>query len=60
MEKVMPSFEYEPLILSLKLKTSYGDIDGVGPLSTRVIEEPGNFRGGKDIPRREAVEQIVE
>jgi hypothetical protein len=36
MEKVIPSFEYEPLVLSPKLKTSYeeedrGDIHGVRP-----------------------------
>jgi len=37
MEKVMLAFEYEPLVLSLKLKTSNeeedkGNNDGVGPL----------------------------
>jgi hypothetical protein len=41
MEKGMPSFEYETLILSLELETSdeekdRGDTDGVGPSSTRV------------------------
>jgi hypothetical protein len=45
MEKVMPSFEYEPLVLCSKLETSYeeenkGDTDGVGPSSTRILEEP--------------------
>jgi hypothetical protein len=43
MEKVMPSFEYEPLVLSLDLETldekkEKGDTNGVGPSSTRVIE----------------------
>jgi hypothetical protein len=47
MERVMPSFEYEPLVLSPKLKTLDGeedkeedkkDIDGVGPLGTKVVE----------------------
>ncbi len=45
MEKVMPSFEYEPFVLSLELETSdeekdRGDIDGVGPSSKRVTQEP--------------------
>jgi hypothetical protein len=45
MEKVMPSFEYEPLILSLEPKTSNverdkRDTNGVGPSGTRVEEEP--------------------
>jgi hypothetical protein len=39
MEKVMPSFEYEPLVLSPKLETSNeeenrGDTYGVGPSCT--------------------------
>jgi hypothetical protein len=25
MEKVIPSFQYEPLVLTLELKTSYGE-----------------------------------
>jgi hypothetical protein len=33
-----------------------GDMDGVGPLGTRIAEEPRNFRGGKDSPEREAIE----
>jgi hypothetical protein len=37
MEKVMPSFEYKPLVLSLELKIidekkDRGDINRVGPL----------------------------
>ncbi len=37
MEKVIPSFQYEPLVLTLELETSYeeeerGNTDGVGPL----------------------------
>ncbi len=44
MEKIMPSFEYEPLVLFLKPKTSNeekdkGNIDGAGPLSTKIIQE---------------------
>jgi len=40
MEKGMPSFEYEPLVLSPELKTSneeenIGDIDGARPLGSR-------------------------
>ncbi len=57
----MPSFEYEPLSLFLELKTldekkDKGDIDGVGPLGTRVTKEPWNHKGGKDSPKREAIE----
>jgi len=45
MEKNMPSFEYEPLIMSPKLETSNeekdrGDTNGARPSSTRVVEEP--------------------
>jgi len=57
-EKVMPSFEYEPSVLSLELETlneeeDKGDIDGARPLGTRVIKELGILRGGKDSPKRE-------
>ncbi len=59
MEKVMPSFEYKPLVLSLKLETSNEeedrrDTDGAWPLGTRIIEEPRDLKGGKKIPKREA------
>jgi hypothetical protein len=59
MEKVMPSFEYEPLILSPKLETSYeeedkGDIDGARPSNIKVVEQVGDLRGGKDNPKKEA------
>jgi hypothetical protein len=65
MEKIMPSFEYEPLILSPKPETSNEekyrrDIDGVGPSSIQVAEEPRDLKGGKDNPEREDVEQILE
>jgi len=45
MEKNMPSFEYEPLVLSRESKTSNeeedrGDIDEARPSSTRVVKEP--------------------
>ncbi len=41
----MPSFEYEPLVMSPKPETSddeeaKGDINGVRPSSTRVAKEP--------------------
>jgi hypothetical protein len=44
MEKVMPLFEYEALIISPKPKTldeeeDKGDTYGVGPSSTRIVEE---------------------
>ncbi len=59
MEKVIPSFQYEPLVLSLELETSneeedIGNIDGVGPLGTKKKkEEPRNLKGGKDNVQRE-------
>ncbi len=61
----MPPFEYECLVLSLKLETldeeeNKGDTDGVGPLGTRVVKEPRDLRGGKDSLEREVVEQILE
>ncbi len=42
MEKVMPSFEYEPLVLSPKQEISNeeedkGDTNGVGPSNIRVV-----------------------
>jgi hypothetical protein len=64
MEKIIPSFKYEPLILSLELETSNeedkGDIDGVRPLGTKILEELGNLRGGKDNPKREDVKQTLK
>jgi hypothetical protein len=44
MEKVMPSFEYEPLVLSLEPETSNeedkkGDTNGATPSSTRVAKD---------------------
>jgi hypothetical protein len=44
MEKVMPSFEYEPLVLFLELETSdeeedRRDTNGARPSSTRIEEE---------------------
>jgi hypothetical protein len=61
MEKVMPSFEYEPLVLSLESKTSddkedRGDTYGASSSGTRVVEELGDVIGGKDSLDREAVE----
>jgi hypothetical protein len=61
MERVMPSFEYEPLVLSPELETSNeekdrGDTYGVGLSSTKVIEQLRGLRGGKDSPEREVVE----
>jgi hypothetical protein len=43
MEKVMPSFEYEPLVLFLELKIldeeeNKKDTNGVGPLRTKVVK----------------------
>jgi hypothetical protein len=44
MEKVMPSFEFEPLVLSPELEISneeedIGNIDGVGQLNTKTTKE---------------------
>ncbi len=60
----MPLYEYEPLVLFPKPETSNeeekkGDTNGARPSSTRVVEELRNFIGGKDSPKREAVEQIL-
>jgi hypothetical protein len=60
MGKVVPSLEYEPLVLSLELRTSNeeenkGDIDGVGPSCIRIVEEEQrDLIGGMDTPKREA------
>jgi hypothetical protein len=59
MEKVMPLFEYEPLVFSLELETldeeeDRDDTNEVGPSSIKVVEEPRNLRGGKDSPKKEA------
>ncbi len=61
----MPAFDYELVVLSPKLETSnegknIGDTNGVGPLGIGVQEELGDLRGGKDSPKRENVEQILE
>jgi hypothetical protein len=60
MEKIMPSFEYESLVLFLELKTldeeeDREDIDGVGTSDTKVVEELGDLKGGKDSLKREAI-----
>ncbi len=59
MEKIMPSFEYEPLVLSPEPETldeeeDRRDTNGARPC-TIVEEEPRNLRGRKDSPKREAV-----
>jgi hypothetical protein len=65
MEIVMPFFECGPLVLSLELETSYeeenkGGTYGLGPLSTKVLERPGNLEGGKDNLEKEAIEETLE
>jgi hypothetical protein len=61
MEKVIPTFECEPLVFSLEPKTSYeeedkGDTSSVGPLGTRTTnEEPRDLKGGKESLNREAI-----
>ncbi len=61
----MPSFEYEPLVLFLKLDTldeeeDKRDIDGVGPSNIKVVEQLGDLGGGQDSPKREDVEQTLQ
>jgi hypothetical protein len=61
----MPSFEYEPLVLSLELETlddeeDKGDIYGARPSGIRVLEEPRDLRGGKDNLEREDVKQTFK
>jgi hypothetical protein len=56
----MPSFQYEPLVLFPKLEIldeekNRRDINGLGPLGTRIEEEPKNLKEGKDNPKREVV-----
>jgi hypothetical protein len=64
MERIMPSFEYEPLVLFPKPniineKKDRGDTNGVGLSSTKVVEWLGDLRRGKDNPKREVVEQTL-
>jgi len=60
MEKVIPFFQYEPLVLTLESKTldeeeERGQTDGVGPSKTRTIkEEPVDLKGGRDSSQKEA------
>jgi hypothetical protein len=59
MEKVIPSFQYEPLVLvpkpgTLDEEEKKGNIDGVGPLWTRTEEEePTYIKGRRDSSQRE-------
>jgi hypothetical protein len=54
MEKVMPTFECEPLLFFLELETldeeeDKGDTGGAGPSTTRTPkEELGDLKGGKE------------
>jgi hypothetical protein len=56
MGKVIPSFQYEPLIFILELETSdeeekKGNINGIGPLGIiKEEEEPIDLKGGKYSP----------
>jgi hypothetical protein len=60
MEKVIPFFQYEPLVLTLESKTldeeeERGQTNGVGPSKTRTIkEEPVDLKGGRDSSQKEA------
>jgi hypothetical protein len=54
MDKVIPSFQYEPLVLTPKPKTldeeeKRGNIDGAGPSKIKIEEEePTNIKEGKN------------
>ncbi len=61
----MPLFEYEPLVVFAKLEIlneeeDKGDIHGVGPSNTKIVEQSKDLRGGKDGHEREAIEQTLE
>ncbi len=61
----MPSFEYEPLVMSPKLETSNEvedrrDIYGARPSNTKVVKEPRNFKGRMESPKKEVVEQTLK
>jgi hypothetical protein len=71
-KKIMPTFEYEPLVCSVERETSdkeehIEDTGGVGPSSTRITEEERwDLRGGKEslngkvVGGTYALEQILE
>ncbi len=51
MEKVIPLLQYEPLALTLKLKTSNEEEERGqtnGPSETKITEEPIDLRGRRD------------
>ncbi len=56
MKKVIPSFQYEPLVLILEPKTLYEEkekrqINGARPSETRIVEdELVDLRGGRNSP----------
>ncbi len=58
MEKVLPSFQYEPLDFIPEPKTldeekEKGNTDGVGPSGTRTKkEEPIDLKEGRIVPRK--------
>ncbi len=60
MEKVIPFFQYELLVLIPESKTldeeeKKGQIDGVGPSKTRTIKaKPIDLKGGRDSSQKEA------
>ncbi len=65
MEILMPSLEYEYLVLSLEPKTSNEeedkrDTNGARPSGTKIVEQSRDLKGGKDSLEREVVEQILQ
>ncbi len=65
MEKVMPSFECEPLVLAPKPQTlnekkDRRDTNGPGPLGIGIPQELGDLKGKKDSLEKEDVEQTLK
>jgi hypothetical protein len=63
MEKVMPLYEYEPLVLFLEPEISNekkekGGIERARPSNTKVVEEPKNLIGGRIALRRRLLNRL--
>jgi hypothetical protein len=64
-KKVMPLFEYEPLVLFLEPETSNDeederDIDGARPSCTRVAKKPRDLIKTKDSLEKEVTKHTLE
>ncbi len=54
------TFILSPKPDTLDEKKDRADVDGVGPLGRKVVEEPKDLRWGKDNFEKEAVKQTLE